>query len=80
MRPDLSHAALFSATAPVGFANAVVRPLLRVLEDKGLAGAATSGFGINPIVLASFLLSLLATIYPAIRAARTQPAEALRYE
>jgi lipoprotein-releasing system permease protein len=28
----------------------------------------------------SFLLSLLATIYPAIRAARTQPAEALRYE
>jgi len=28
----------------------------------------------------SFLLSLLATVYPAIRAARTQPAEALRYE
>ena len=28
----------------------------------------------------SFLLSLIATIYPAWRAARTQPAEALRYE
>jgi len=28
----------------------------------------------------SLLLSLLATLYPAWRAARTQPAEALRYE
>lgn len=32
------------------------------------------------ISLAAFLMSLLATIYPAWRAARTQPAEALRYE
>ncbi len=29
---------------------------------------------------ASFLISLLATIYPAIRASNTQPAESLRYE
>ena len=28
----------------------------------------------------AFLLSLLATIYPAWRASRTQPAQALRYE
>ncbi|MFN2309816.1 MAG: FtsX-like permease family protein, partial [Gammaproteobacteria bacterium] len=28
----------------------------------------------------AFLLSLLATLYPAWRASRTQPAEALRYE
>jgi len=28
----------------------------------------------------SFLISLLVTIYPAWRASRTQPAEALRYE
>ncbi|MCZ8131361.1 MAG: lipoprotein-releasing ABC transporter permease subunit [Steroidobacteraceae bacterium] len=28
----------------------------------------------------AFLLTLLSTIYPALRAARTQPAEALRYE
>lgn len=28
----------------------------------------------------AFLLTLLATLYPALRAARTQPAEALRYE
>jgi lipoprotein-releasing system permease protein len=28
----------------------------------------------------AFVFSLLATIYPAWRASRTQPAEALRYE
>jgi lipoprotein-releasing system permease protein len=32
------------------------------------------------IALTSFTLSLLATIYPSLRAARTNPAEALRYE
>ncbi|MEM1243890.1 MAG: lipoprotein-releasing ABC transporter permease subunit [Pseudomonadota bacterium] len=32
------------------------------------------------ICIAAFLLSLIATIYPAWRASRTQPAEALRYE
>lgn len=32
------------------------------------------------IIVSSLLLSLLATCYPAFRAARTQPAEALRYE
>jgi lipoprotein-releasing system permease protein len=28
----------------------------------------------------SFVLTLLATLYPSWRASRTQPAEALRYE
>jgi lipoprotein-releasing system permease protein len=32
------------------------------------------------IAAAALLLTALATIYPAIRAARTAPAEALRYE
>ena len=32
------------------------------------------------IAILSFMLSVLATIYPALRAAKTQPAEALRYE
>jgi lipoprotein-releasing system permease protein len=32
------------------------------------------------IGVVAFLLTVLATVYPAIRAARTQPAEALRYE
>ena len=35
---------------------------------------------VTRITLAALLLSLLATLYPAWRAARTQPAEALRYE
>jgi len=32
------------------------------------------------ITLVSFLLGAISTIYPAWRASRTQPAEALRYE
>jgi lipoprotein-releasing system permease protein len=32
------------------------------------------------IGVVAFLLTVLATIYPAVRAARTAPAEALRYE
>jgi len=32
------------------------------------------------ISVVAFLLTVLATVYPAVRAARTQPAEALRYE
>ena len=35
---------------------------------------------IAAIAVAALLLTALATIYPAIRAARTAPAEALRYE
>jgi len=32
------------------------------------------------ITLASFIMSVVATLYPARRASKTQPAEALRYE
>ncbi|MGH8403569.1 MAG: FtsX-like permease family protein, partial [Gammaproteobacteria bacterium] len=32
------------------------------------------------VCIATFVLTILATLYPAWRAARTQPAEALRYE
>lgn len=35
---------------------------------------------IVPIAIVSLVLSLVATLYPSWRAARTQPAEALRYE
>jgi lipoprotein-releasing system permease protein len=35
---------------------------------------------VSQITIVAFLLSVLFTIYPAWRAARTQPAEALRYE
>ena len=36
--------------------------------------------GVLLVCAAALLLSFLATLYPAWRAARTQPAEALRYE
>jgi len=35
---------------------------------------------VSTIVIASVGLSMLATLYPAWRASKTQPAEALRYE
>ena len=35
---------------------------------------------IVPIAVLSFVMSLAATLYPSWRAARTHPAEALRYE
>jgi lipoprotein-releasing system permease protein len=38
------------------------------------------GSDVAVIAAVAFLFCLLATIYPALRAARTQPAEALRYE
>lgn len=39
-----------------------------------------SGIDVRNVCLAAFILCLLATLYPAWRASRTQPAEALRYE
>ena len=38
------------------------------------------GSDVTVIASVAFLFCLLATIYPALRASRTQPAEALRYE
>ena len=35
---------------------------------------------VTKITLASLVMSVVATLYPARRASRTQPAEALRYE
>ena len=35
---------------------------------------------VGKITVISFAISILATIYPAWRASRTQPAESLRYE
>ena len=35
---------------------------------------------VTTIALMSLVLSLLATIYPSLRASRVNPAEALRYE
>ena len=48
------------------------------LEATGTGELAGRGWG--EIAVASLLLTFLATIYPALQAAKTQPAEALRYE
>lgn len=50
-----------------------VYPITELPSDMKLSDVLRIG-------LLSFVLSILATIYPAIRASRTQPAEALRYE
>jgi lipoprotein-releasing system permease protein len=46
---------------------------------SGLPSEVHSGDVVR-IGLAAFILTLVATVYPALQAARTQPAEALRYE
>lgn len=63
-----------------------------ILSTLGIGIFAIPGSGINglpvdvqsaqviTIAVGAVVMSLLATLYPAIRAARTQPAEVLRYE
>jgi lipoprotein-releasing system permease protein len=53
--------------------DASVYYITRIPSDPHVADIAL-------IAVAAFALTLLATVYPALRAAATQPAEALRYE
>ena len=53
------------------------RPSVRFLTEMP---AKTDPIEVAVIVITALLLSFLATIYPALRGAATEPAEALRYE
>ena len=52
---------------------------LHAISDCDVHGNACRG-DVVAITVVALLMSFLATLYPAWRAARTQPAEALRYE
>jgi len=53
----------------------IVSTLVMAVQDKDLQWP-----DVAVITVVSFLLTLLATLYPSWRASRTNPAEALRYE
>ncbi|OOF47836.1 lipoprotein-releasing ABC transporter permease subunit [Rodentibacter trehalosifermentans] len=55
--------------------------IISVLNPNGVfLPTALAAWQICAVIAFSLLLSLLSTIYPAYRAAKTEPAEALRYE
>jgi len=69
----------------------IVATLIMVVNDKRtdiailrMLGLSSRGvlviFLTRGVLIAALLLTVAATIYPALQAAKTQPAEALRYE
>jgi lipoprotein-releasing system permease protein len=76
---------VFLATNIATITAAVERTLGMKLFDPSVyfiseLPADLHGFDVAVVVIAAFVLSLLATLYPAWRAARIAPAEVLRYE
>ncbi len=65
--PFLEHAFSFHIMDPAVF---YITEIPSIVEVADVVGIAVTAFG----------LTVLATLYPAMRAARTSPAEALRYE
>jgi lipoprotein-releasing system permease protein len=78
-------AGVFLATNIAAITAAVERTLGMKLFDPSVyfiseLPADLQGVDVAVVVIAAFVLSLLATLYPAWRAARIAPAEVLRYE
>ena len=75
LKTALTHVAVAVAATPLLVLSAHA-------QETGLAGlipaAGTAASG--RIVQFVMLLTVLSTVYPALRAARTPPADALRYE
>jgi len=73
---------LLGAMMGVGIASQLAKivPMLGLLMEGALLPVAIDPLQVALIALLTMLIALLATFYPAWRAAAAQPAEALRYE
>ena len=57
MRHELSANVVISATLVIGFANAIAKPVTRLISDLGFQNALWAGFGLNAIVCGAFALA-----------------------
>ena len=72
-----THTEVLVAAIEGGFGFKFLNPDIYYISDLPSDLRAAN---IVVIALVAFVMSVLATLYPAWRAARTRPAEALRYE
>ena len=57
MRRELSANVVISSTLVIGFANAIAKPVAKVISDLGFVNALWAGFGLNAIVCSAFALA-----------------------
>ena len=72
-----THLEVVVATLEELVGQKILSPEIYYLDD---VPADVRGNDVAAIVIVAFIMSLVATVYPAWRGANTQPAEALRHE